>query len=391
MNYEKLMNQTITGMKPSGIRRFFDIANDMEDVISLSIGEPDFSTPFHIRDKGIESLEKGKTWYTSNAGMPRLRAAISGYIGRHAGVTYDPDTEIVVTVGGSEGIDLCMRTLVSPGDEVLIPQPSFVCYEPLAQMAGGVAVPIVTRAEDGFRLTAESLKAAITPKTKLLVLPFPSNPTGAVMRRAHLEPIAEVLRSTDIMVLSDEIYSDLTYGKERHVSIVSIDGMRERTVYVSGFSKSFAMTGWRLGYVCAPAPVMKQMMKVHQYALMCAPTVSQYAAIEAMENGDDDVEVMRADYDSRRRFIVGELNKMGLRCFDPEGAFYAFPSIEKTGLSSEEFCTQLLMEQHVAVVPGTAFGECGEGFVRISYCYSIAHITEAMKRIRTFLESRDLL
>ena len=391
MNYEQLMNQTVTGLKPSGIRRFFDIANDMEDVISLSIGEPDFSTPFHIRDKGIASLEKGKTWYTSNAGMPRLRKAISGYIDRHVGVTYDPDTEILVTVGGSEGIDLCMRTLVSEGDEVLIPQPSFVCYEPLARMAGGVAVPIVTRAADGFRLTADALKAAITPKTKLLVLPFPSNPTGAVMRREHLKAIAEVLRGTDIFVLSDEIYGDLTYGEERHVSIVSLDGMRERTVYISGFSKSFAMTGWRLGYACAPAPIMQQMTKVHQYALMCAPTVSQYAAIEAMENGDDDVAEMRVDYDSRRRFIVGELNKMGLRCFDPEGAFYVFPSIEKTGLSSEEFCTQLLIEQHVAVVPGTAFGECGEGFVRISYCYSIGHITEAMKRIREFLESLDLL
>lgn len=391
MNYEKLMNQTVAGMKPSGIRRFFDIANDMEDVISLSIGEPDFSTPFHIRDKGVESLEKGKTWYTSNAGMPRLRKAISGYINRHVGATYDPDSEILVTVGGSEGIDLCMRTLVSPGDEVLIPQPSFVCYEPLATMAGGVAVPIVTRAVDGFRLTAESLKAAITPKTKLLVLPFPSNPTGAVMRREHLEAIADVLRGTDILILSDEIYGDLTYGEERHVSIVSVEGMRERTIYISGFSKSFAMTGWRLGYACAPAPIMKQMTKIHQYALMCAPTVSQYAAIEAMENGDDDVAEMRADYDSRRRLIVGELNKMGLRCFDPEGAFYVFPSIEKTGLNSEEFCTQLLMEQHVAVVPGTAFGECGEGFVRISYCYSIGHITEAMKRIRTFLESRGLV
>ncbi len=391
MNYEKLMNPTVTGMKPSGIRRFFDIANDMEDVISLSIGEPDFSTPFHIRDKGIESLEKGKTWYTSNAGMPRLRKAIGGYIERHVGVTYVPDTEILITVGGSEGIDLCMRTLVSAGDEVLIPQPSFVCYEPLAQMAGGVAVPIVTRAQDGFRLTAEALKAAITPKTKLLVLPFPSNPTGAVMRREHLEAIAEVLRKTDILVLSDEIYGDLTYGEAPHVSIVSLEGMRERTIYISGFSKSFAMTGWRLGYACAPAPIMKQMTKVHQYALMCAPTVSQYAAIEAMENGDDDVKEMREDYDSRRRFIVGELNKMGLRCFDPEGAFYVFPSIEKTGLTSEEFCTQLLVEQHVAVVPGTAFGECGEGFVRISYCYSIGHITEAMRRIRAFLESRGLL
>ncbi len=391
MNYEQLMNPTVTGMKPSGIRRFFDIANDMEDVISLSIGEPDFSTPFHIREKGIASLEKGKTWYTSNAGMPRLRKAIAGYVERHVGVTYEPESEVLVTVGGSEGIDLCMRTLVSPGDEVLIPEPCFVCYDPLARLAGGVPVPIVTRAQDGFRLTAEALKAAITPKTKLLVLPFPSNPTGAVMRREHLEAIAEVLRGTDIFVLSDEIYGDLTYGAERHVSIVSLPGMRERTVYVSGFSKSFAMTGWRLGYVCAPAPVMKQLLKVHQYGLMCAPTVSQYAAIEAMENGDEDVAEMRADYDARRRYIVGELNKMGLRCFDPEGAFYVFPSIEKTGMTSEEFCTQLLMEQHVAVVPGSAFGDCGEGFVRISYCYSIGHITEAMHRIGEFLKNRGLL
>lgn len=386
-----LMNPTVTGMKPSGIRRFFDIANDMEDVISLSIGEPDFSTPFHIREKGIESLEKGKTWYTSNAGMPRLRKAIAGYVERHVGVDYRPETEVLVTVGGSEGIDLCMRTLLSPGDEVLIPEPCFVCYDPLARLAGAVPVTIRTRAEDGFRLTAEALKAAITPKTKLLVLPFPSNPTGAVMRREHLEAIADVLRGTDIFVLSDEIYGDLTYGAETHVSIVSLDGMRERTVYVSGFSKSFAMTGWRLGYVCAPAPIMKQMLKVHQYGLMCAPTVSQYAAIEAMENGDEDVVSMRADYDARRRFIVSELNNMGLTCFNPEGAFYVFPSIQKTGMTSEDFCTQLLMEQHVAVVPGTAFGECGEGFVRISYCYSIGHITEAMHRIRVFLQSRGLL
>lgn len=391
MNYEKLMNRTATELKPSGIRRFFDIANDMEDVISLSIGEPDFSTPFHIREKGIESLEKGKTWYTSNAGMPRLRRAISGYIQRHVGVAYDPESEILVTVGGSEGIDLCLRALISAGDEVLIPQPSFVCYEPLTLLAGGVPVPITTRAEDGFRLTVEALKAAITPKTKLLVLPFPANPTGAVMRQEHLEAIAEVLRGTDIFVLSDEIYADLTYGKARHVSIASIAGMQERVVYVGGFSKSFAMTGWRLGYLCAPSPMMKHLLKIHQYALMCAPTVSQYAAIEAMENGDEDVEEMRASYDARRRFIVGELNAMGLRCFDPEGAFYVFPSIAKTGLTAEEFCTKLLMEQHVAVVPGTAFGECGEGFVRISYCYSIEHITEAMKRMRTFLESRGCL
>ncbi len=391
MNYESLLNPMITALPPSGIRRFFDIANDMEDVISLSIGEPDFSTPFHIREKGITSLEKGKTWYTSNAGMPRLREAIAGYVQRHADVTYDPTTEVLVTVGGSEGIDLCLRTLIAAGDEVLIPEPSFVCYKPLTAMAGGVPVPIVTRAENGFRLTAEELKAAITPKTKALVLPFPSNPTGAVMRREHLEAIAEVLRGTNILVLSDEIYADLTYGDKEHVSIASLPGMQERTIYVSGFSKSFAMTGWRLGYVCAPAPVMKQMLKVHQYALMCAPTVSQYAAIEAMENGDEDVAAMRADYDARRRYIVGELNKMGLRCFDPEGAFYVFPSIQKTGLTSEEFCTQLLMEKHVAVVPGTAFGGCGEGFVRISYCYSIDHITEAMRRIRCFLQDRGLL
>ena len=385
------MNSAVTGMKPSGIRRFFDIANEMEDVISLSIGEPDFSTPFHIRDKGIESLEKGKTWYTSNAGMPRLRQAIAGYVERRFHLSYDPLTEVLVTVGGSEGIDLCMRTVVEAGDEVMIPQPSFVCYEPLCRLAGGVPVPIVTRAEDGFRLTAEALKAAITPRTKLLVLPFPSNPTGAVMRREHLEAIAEVLRGTDILVLSDEIYGELTYGGNEHVSIAAIDGMHERTIYVSGFSKSFAMTGWRLGYACAPAPIMKQMLKVHQYGLMCASTVSQYAAIEAMENGDEDVVAMRVDYDARRRFIVGELNKMGLRCFDPEGAFYVFPSIAVTGLTSEEFCTQLLMEQHVAVVPGTAFGDCGEGFVRISYCYSIGHITEAMHRMRQFLKDRGLL
>ncbi len=391
MNYEQLMNRTVVGLQPSGIRRFFDIANDMEDVISLSIGEPDFSTPFHIREKGIESLEKGKTWYTSNAGMPQLRSAISRYVERHFGTVYDPATEVLVTVGGSEGIDLCLRAVIEPGDEVLIPQPSFVCYEPLTTIAGGVPVPIVTRAEDGFRLTAEALRAAITPKTKLLVFPFPSNPTGAVMRREHLEEIAEVLRGTDILVLSDEIYGELTYGDGRHVSITSIPGMKERTVYVAGFSKAFAMTGWRLGYACAPAPVMKQMLKLHQYALMCAPTVSQHAAIEAMENGDADVEEMRADYDSRRRFIVGELNKMGLQCFDPEGAFYVFPSIQKTGMTSEEFCTALLMEKHVAVVPGSAFGACGEGFVRISYCYSIGHITEAMKRMRAFLESRNLL
>lgn len=386
MDYQKLINRTVTELKPSGIRRFFDIANEMDDVISLSIGEPDFTTPFHIREKGIESLEKGKTWYTPNAGLMALREAIAGYVNRHIGLEYDPKSEILVTVGGSEGIDLCMRTVLEEGDEVLIPEPAFVCYTPLAKMAGAIPKPIVTEAKDAFRLTPEALKAAITPKTKLLVLPYPNNPTGAVMRREHLEAIADVLRGTDILVLSDEIYGDLTYGTEKHVSFASIDGMRERTVYISGFSKSFAMTGWRLGYVCAPAPLCKMMTKLHQFALMSAPTTAQYAAIEAMNHGDEDVEMMRADYDSRRRFIVEELRKMGLSCFEPEGAFYVFPSVAKTGLSSEEFCHRLLLEKHVAVVPGNAFGDCGEGFVRISYCYSIRHITEAMKRIAEFVQ-----
>lgn len=386
MNYDKLFNRNLKELKPSGIRRFFDIANEMDDVISLSIGEPDFSTPFHIREKGIESLEKGKTWYSANAGLIRLREAISGYVNRRQGLSYNPRNEVLVTVGGSEGIDLCLRAFLEPGDEVLIPEPCFVCYDPLTRVAGGVPVPLVTRAENDFRLTADELKAAITPKTKLLVLPFPNNPTGAVMRRKHLEEIAEVLRGTDIVVLSDEIYSDLTYGAECHVSIASLPDMWERTVYVSGFSKSFAMTGWRLGYLCAPAALMEPILKLHQYALMCAPTTAQYAGIEAMENGDEDVEMMRADYDSRRRYILNELRSMGLSCFEPEGAFYVFPSIAETGMTSEEFCHRLLKEKRVAVVPGTAFGDCGEGFVRISYCYSIQHITEAMRRMREFLQ-----
>ena len=386
MDYTKLMNRTLQELPPSGIRRFFDIANEMEDVISLSIGEPDFITPFHIREKGIESLEKGKTWYTPNAGLLALRQAISGYVARRTGNTYDPKTEVLVTVGGSEGIDLCLRALIEPGDEVLIPQPSFVCYDPLTRLAGGVPVTIETKAEDAFRITADALRAAITPRTKLLVLPYPGNPTGAVMRRPHLEAVAEVLRGTDILVLSDEIYSDLTYGDEPHVSIASLPDMAERTVYISGFSKSFAMTGWRLGYACAPAPIMKMMTKLHQFALMCAPTTAQHAAIEAMQNGEEDVAEMRADYDARRRLIVRELDAMGLTCFAPEGAFYVFPSIQKTGLTSEEFCKRLLYEKHVAVVPGTAFGACGEGFVRISYCYSLNHITEALARIKEFVK-----
>ena len=385
MNYDEILNQTLRVLKPSGIRRFFDIANEMEDVISLSIGEPDFSTPWHIRQEGIRTLEAGKTWYSPNAGLMKLREAIAAYVQRHSGVTYSPKDEILVTVGGSEAIDLGFRALLNPGDEVLIPEPCFVCYEPLSRMAGGVAVPIVTRAEDGFRLTAAALRAAITPRTKMLVLPFPNNPTGGVMRREHLEEIAEVLRGTEIMVLSDEIYGELTYGEREHVSITSLPDMQARTLLVGGFSKAFAMTGWRLGYVCGPQPLMAAIVKLHQYALMCAPTTAQYAAIEAMEHGDEDVTVLRAEYDLRRRFIVDELNRMGLTCFEPEGAFYVFPSIRITGMTSEDFCQKLLMEKHVAVVPGTAFGESGEGFVRISYCYSLKHITEAMERLRAFI------
>jgi len=391
MQYETLLNRTLVEMKPSGIRRFFDLAHEMEDVISLSVGEPDFSTPWHIREVGIKTLERGKTWYSPNAGFIELRSAIARYLQRRFRVSYDPKTEVLVTVGGSEAIDLCMRSLINPGDEVLVPSPSFVCYSPLAAMAGGVPVPLETKAEDHFRLTAETLKAAITPKTKLLILPFPNNPTGAVLRRRHMEELAEVLRGTDIFVLSDEIYSELTYHDEGPTSFASIDGMQERTLLVSGFSKAYAMTGWRLGYVCGPSAVMSQIVKLHQYGIMSAPTTAQYAAIEAMDNGDDDVVAMRDDYNQRRRLIVDELNRMGLTCFDPLGAFYVFPSIQITGMTSEEFCVTLLKEKHVAVVPGTAFGDCGEGFVRISYCYSIKHIVEAMRRMREFLTERGFL
>ncbi len=389
MNYDTLLNRTLVDLKPSGIRKFFDIAAEMEDVISLSVGEPDFATPWHVRQEAIHTLEKGRTWYSPNAGMLALRQAISGYIERHSHITYDPKSEILVTVGGSEAIDLCLRALLSPGDEVLIPEPAFVCYDPLTRLAGGVPVPVVTRAEDAFRLKAEAVRAAITPRTKILVLPYPNNPTGAILPREELEELAEVLRDTNIMVLSDEIYGELTYGRE-HVSIASLPGMQERTLLVSGFSKAFAMTGWRLGYACGPAPIMKMMTKLHQYAIMCAPTTAQYAAIQAMNEGDEDVEKMRAEYDMRRRFIVDELNKMGLPCFEPEGAFYVFPSIQSTGMTSEEFCKRLLQDQHVAVVPGNAFGDCGEGFVRISYCYSLKHITEALTRIHSFLEENGL-
>ena len=388
MEYSKVLNRTLRDLPPSGIRKFFDIANEIkaDDMIALSIGEPDFSTPWHIREKGVSSLEQGKTWYTANAGLLELRAAISRRVNRLCGVEFDPASEVLVTVGGSEAIDLGIRAIVNPGDEVLVPSPSFVCYEPLVAMAGGVPVPIVTRAENGFRLTAEELRAAITPRTKMLILPFPNNPTGAVMRREHLEALAEVLRGTDIMVLSDEIYGALTYGSEPHVSPIMVEGLRERTLLIDGFSKAYAMTGWRLGYVCGPREVMAQLIKLHQYAIMCAPTTAQHAAIEAMEHGDEDVARMREEYDSRRRLILKELNDMGLTCFEPEGAFYVFPSVAVSGLSSEEFCEQLLTKYHVAIVPGTAFGAGGEGFARISYCYSVSHIVEAMKRIRCFLK-----
>lgn len=386
IDYESVLGDRIRQVRPSGIRRFFDIANEMEDVISLSIGEPDFSTPWHIRQSAIDSIEKGNTFYSPNRGFAELRNEICNYFFRRFSVQYAPESEVLVTVGGSEAIDACIRTLVNPGDEVLIPQPSFVCYEPLAEMAGGVPVALETHAADGFRLTAEALRAKITSKTKLLILPYPNNPTGAVMRREHLEEIAGVLRETDILVLSDEIYGELTYGRTRHVSFASIDGMRERTIVVNGFSKSYAMTGWRLGYALGPAPLIGAMTKLHQYGIMSAPTLAQYAAVEALKNGDIDIENMRCEYNLRRRLIVDGLREMGMECFEPEGAFYVFPSIQKSGLSSEDFCHKLLTEEHVAVVPGNAFGACGEGFVRISYSYSLKHITEALSRMERFLK-----
>lgn len=387
IDYEKILNPTVVrDIKPSGIRRFFDIAASMEGVISLGVGEPDFPTPWHIRRAGIKSLENSKTRYTSNSGLVELREEISKYIFRRYDVSYDPKNEVLVTVGGSEGIDGAIRALVAPGDEVIIPQPSFVCYEPIVRLAGGVPVIVELKAENEFRLTAKELREAITDKTKLLVFPFPSNPTGAIMEREDLEAVAEVLRETNVCVLSDEIYSELTYGGKRHVSIASIEGMRERTVLVNGFSKSYSMTGWRMGYACAPAPIVAQMTKIHQFAIMSAPTTSQYAAVEALRNGDEDVEHMVAEYDMRRRLIVHGFNELGMDCFEPKGAFYCFPSIKKTGMSSEEFCEKLLLSKKVAVVPGSAFGECGEGFIRVSYCYSTDHIKEALKRIGEFLE-----
>ena len=386
MNYDSIVAQRIQNIKPSGIRKFFDILEEMTDAISLGIGEPDFVTPWHIRDAGIYSLERGHTKYTSNAGMLELRREIANYLRRRFDLEYDYAKQILVTVGGSEAIDLALRCMLNPGDEVIIPVPSFVCYGPLAEMAGGVPVYVELKEENQFRLTPQQLKEAITPKTKVLVLPFPSNPTGGIMERRDLEAIADVLRGTDIMVLSDEIYAELTYG-QRHVSMANLTDMYERTVVVNGFSKSHAMTGWRMGYVCAPQPIIAAMTKLHQFGIMSAPTTSQYAAIEAMRNGDRDIQHMREEYDSRRRYLVENLNRIGLTCFEPKGAFYVFPCIRSTGLSSEEFCERFLMEEKVAVIPGTAFGAGGEGFVRACYASSMRDLAEAVSRLDNFLQN----
>ena len=386
MDYNNYLNPTLVSIKPSGIRKFFSIAEEMDNVISLGVGEPDFKTPWHIRQTGINSLEQGATRYTANAGLSLLRDEIADYYKRKFNVQYDPKTEITVTVGGSEGIDMAIRSLVCPGDEVLVVEPSFVCYKPIIEICGGVPVPIVTKNEDNFKLMPEEIENAVTDKTKLIVLPFPNNPTGAVMRKGDLEKIAAVIKKHDLLVLSDEIYSELTYGDEEHITIASLDSMRERTIIINGFSKTYSMTGWRLGYALGPAPIIKQMTKLHQYAIMSAPTTSQYAAIEALRNGDDDIKKMREDYDMRRRFTVDAFRKIGLDCFEPEGAFYLFPCIKSTGLSSEEFCEKLVMSNRVAVIPGNAFGDCVEGFIRVSYCYSIDNIKEAVRRIGEFIK-----
>ena len=386
LDYAKILSGKVQEIKPSGIRKFFDLLGDRKDVISLTVGEPDFMTPYHIRVAGIESLEKGRTFYTSNNGILELRQEICNYLNRRFGIVYEPKTEVIVTVGGSEAIDLAVRALVEPGDEVIIPIPSFVCYGPIAELAHGKPVFIETREEDNFKLRPEALKAAITPKTKLLVLPYPNNPTGAVMTKDELEEIAQVLDGTNIMVLSDEIYGELTYGR-RHTAFASIGNMWERTITVSGFSKAYAMTGWRLGYLCAPKELVTQMHKIHQYAIMCAPTTSQLAAIEALKHGDPDIEMMANEYNRRRKYILDGLRKMGIDTFEAEGAFYVFPRIGKFGLSSDDFCQKLLDEKGVAIVPGNAFGDCGEGYARISYAYSVEHITEALKRMRDFIET----
>lgn len=384
------LSKTIVEIEPSGIRKFFDIVNEMDDAISLGVGEPDFDTPWHIRDEGIYSLEKGRTFYTSNAGLKDLKIEIANYLERKYHVAYDYNREVLVTVGGSEAIDIAMRAMLDPGDEVLIPQPSFVSYLPCAVLANGVPVVIELKAENEFRLTPEELEAAITPKSKILVLPFPNNPTGSIMRRDDLEQIARVVRAHDLFVISDEIYAELTYGDEPHVSIASLPEMRERTILINGFSKTYAMTGWRLGYACGPKAILEQMLKIHQFAIMCAPTTSQYAAVEALKNGDPDVEKMREEYDGRRRYLLHCFREMGMECFEPYGAFYMFPSIQKFGMTSEEFAEKLLASEKVAVVPGTAFGAGGEGFIRVSYASSLSDLKKAAEHIGRFIERLEL-
>ena len=385
IDYSRIINKATREMKPSGIRKFFDLAATMEGAISLGVGEPDFQTPWPIRRAAITALEKGKTFYTANSGLADLRAGISKYTENTVHTHYNSENEIVVTVGGSEAIDLSIRAMIEPGDEVLVVEPCFVCYRPIVELCGGIVSVIETKEKDNYKLTADDLREKITDKTKALILPFPNNPTGAIMTREDLEQIADVLRETNIVILSDEIYSELTYGK-KHTSIVEIDGMRERTILINGFSKGFAMTGWRLGYLCGPEEMVSQILKIHQYAIMSSPTVSQYAAIEGLQSCLNDVKMMVAEYDMRRRFVVDEFNKIGLECFTPEGAFYVFPCIKSTGLSSEEFCEKLLFSKKVAVVPGNAFGDCGEGFIRVSYAYSLKHLKIALKCIKEFLE-----
>ena len=386
INYDNVLSDKIKKIKPSGIRKFFDLASTVDNVISLGVGEPDFQTPWSIRKTAIDTLEKKRIIYSANSGLADLRTEISSYINKKMNVSYDPQNEVIVTVGGSEAIDISLRALINPGDEVLIVEPCFVCYAPIVELSGGIPVSINTRIEDNFKLTPELLKEKITKKTKLLILPFPNNPTGAIMTREDLEKIAEIIRNTNIMILSDGIYSELTYGR-KHCSIVQIEGMQERTILINGFSKAFAMTGWRLGYLAAPSPIVNQVLKIHQYAIMCSPTISQYAAIEALQNCEREVKKMVAEYNIRRRLLVESFNKMGLTCFNPEGAFYVFPCIKSTGLTSEQFCEQLLENQKVAVVPGNAFGQSGEGFIRVSYAYSLKHLMEALKRIQAFLDN----
>ena len=386
MDYNKYVNTTAAGIKPSGIRKFFDISDTMEGVISLGVGEPDFRTPWHIRNAGISSLENGQTRYNSNWGMEALRTEICRFMKRKYNLSYDPHHEVLVTVGGSEAIDIAVRTIIRPGDEVLIPQPSFVCYEPIVQLAGGTPVIIELKDEDNFVLKPEQIEEKVTERTKAIVLPYPCNPTGAIMTKEDLLAIKDVIIKNDLLIISDEIYAELTFGEHRHVSVAEIEGLRERTILVSGFSKTYSMTGWRLGFACGPAPLLALMTKLHQYAIMCAPTTAQYAAIEALKNGDDDILNMKNEYNTRRRLILEGFRELGLSCFEPKGAFYVFPCIKSSGLSSDEFCERLLYSKKVALVPGTAFGDCGEGFVRATYCYSVSHIKEALARIGEFLK-----